>query len=220
MINITGQILPIRQICDMAHSKGVEVMVDGAHAFAHIQYSIPDLHCDYYGASLHKWLSTPLGAGILYVKKENIKKIWPLLAESEKKDDDISRLNHIGTHPAHTDLAINNAIDYYLKLGPAKKEDRLRYLQQYWTSKVGSMKNVIVNTPADPQRACGIANAGIKNMKPATLSETLFKKYKIYTVAIDYANVQGCRISPNIYTMPADLDLLVRALKELGESSK
>ncbi|MBS1573748.1 MAG: aminotransferase class V-fold PLP-dependent enzyme [Bacteroidetes bacterium] len=220
MINITGQILPVRKICDMAHSKGVDVLVDGAHAFAHIQYSIPDLHCDYYGASLHKWLSTPLGAGILYVKKENIKKIWPLLAEGDRKEDDISRLNHIGTHPVHTDLAIANAIDYYLKLGPEKKEARLRYLQQYWTTKARKLNNVIVNTPADPIRACGIANVGIKGMKPALLAETLLNKYKIYTVAIDYANVQGCRISPNIYTMPQDLDVLITALKELGETIK
>lgn len=220
MINITGQILPVRKICDMAHGKGVDVLVDGAHAFAHIQYSIPDLHCDYYGASLHKWLSTPLGAGILYVKKENIKKIWPLLAEGDRKEDDISRLNHIGTHPVHTDLAIANAIDYYLKLGPEKKEARLRYLQQYWTTKARKLNNVIVNTPADPIRACGIANVGIKGMKPALLAETLLNKYKIYTVAIDYANVQGCRISPNIYTMPQDLDVLITALKELGETIK
>jgi len=220
MINITGHILPVRKICDMAHSKGVDVMVDGAHAFAHIQFTIPDLHCDYYGASLHKWLSTALGAGILYVKKENIKKVWPLLAESDKKEDDISRLNHIGTHPVHTDLAIGNAIDYYLKLGPEKKEARMRYLQQYWTTRVRNMTNVVVNTPADPQRACGIANVGIKGMKPALLAETLLKKYKIYTVAIDYANVQGCRIAPNIYTMPRDLDVLINALKELGEINK
>jgi selenocysteine lyase/cysteine desulfurase len=219
MVNITGHILPARKICDMAHSKGVEVMVDGAHAFAHIQYKIPDLHCDYYGASLHKWLSTPLGAGILYVKKENIPRIWPLLAEGDRKEDDISRLNHIGTHPAHTDLAIGDALDYYLKLGPEKKEARMKYLQQYWTSKVRNMKNVIVNTPVEPQRACGIANVGIKGMKPAVLAETLLQKYKIYTVAIDYANVQGCRICPNIYTMPQELDVLVNALKELGENS-
>ncbi|MGE5106272.1 MAG: aminotransferase class V-fold PLP-dependent enzyme [Sphingobacteriales bacterium] len=216
MVNITGQILPVRKICDMAHSKGVSVMVDGAHAFAHIQYSIPDLHCDYYGASLHKWLSVPLGAGLLYVKKENISKIWPLLAEGDKKEDDISRLNHIGTHPVHTDLTIADSIDYYLKIGPERKEARLRYLQHYWTDKVRRLPNVVVNTPADQTRCCGIANAGIKNMKPGDLADILMKKYKIYTVAIDYANVQGCRIAPNIYTTPTELDQLVKALTELG----
>ena len=217
MVNITGQILPVRKICDMAHQKGVAVMVDGAHAFAHIQFKIADLNCDYYGASLHKWLSTPLGAGILYVRKEKIAGIWPLLAEGERKEDDISRLNHIGTHPVHTDLAIGGAIDYYLKIGAERKETRLRYLQQYWTSKVRSVPKVMVNTPADPSRACGIANVGITGMKPAVLAETLLKKYKIYTVAIDYANVQGCRITPNLYTMPAELDVLVNALTELSK---
>ena len=219
MVNITGQILPVQKICDMAHSKGVKVMVDGAHAFAHIRYSIPDLHCDYYGASLHKWLSVPLGAGFLYVKKENIGKIWPLLAEGERKEDDISRLNHIGTHPVHTDLAIANAIDYYQKIGAERKEARLRYLQHYWTDKVRDLPHVIINTPADQLRSCGIANVGIRNMKPADLATTLLKKYKIYTVAIDYAGVRGCRITPNIYTTPNELDQLVKALVDLKPAS-
>lgn len=214
MVNITGQILPVRKICDMAHSKGVQVMVDGAHAVAHIQYKIPDLHCDYYGASLHKWLSTPLGVGMLYVKKENIGKIWPLLAEGER--DDISRLNHIGTHPVHTDLAVADAIDFYHKIGAERKEARLRYLQQYWSSKVRNLPNVIVNTPADPSRSCGIANVGIEGMKPAEMADILLKKYKIYTVAIDGANVHGCRITPNVFTTTAELDVLVKALTEMG----
>ncbi len=216
MINITGQILPVKKICDMAHSKNVDVMVDGAHAIAHIQFSISDLHCDYYGASLHKWLSTPLGAGMLYVKKENVHKVWPLLAEGERKEDDISRLNHIGTHPVHTDIAIDGAIDYYEKIGAERKEARMRFLQQYWTSKARIIPKVVVNTPSDPTRACGIANVGIDGMTPAGLATILLKKYKIYTVAIDSANVHGCRITPNVFTTLTELDVLVQALKELS----
>jgi selenocysteine lyase/cysteine desulfurase len=216
MINITGQILPIRKICDMAHSKGVKVMVDGAHAFAHFRYSIPELGCDYYGSSLHKWLSVPLGAGMLYVKKENIASIWPVFAPYDMKEDDIYRLNHTGTHPVYTDLAINNAIDYYERLGAERKEARLRYLQQYWTTQVRGLPHVVLNTPADPARSCGIANVGVKGMKPQELADTLMKKYSIYTVAIDGAHVHGCRITPNIYTTPKELDALINALKALA----
>lgn len=216
MINITGHILPVRKICDMAHSKGVQVMVDGAHAFAHINYSIPDLDCDYYGTSLHKWLSVPLGAGFLYVKKGNVKNVWPLLAEGEREPDDISVLNHIGTHPVATDLAISNAIEFYLKIGRDKKEERLRYLQRYWSDQVRGKGNVIINTPEDPKKSCGIANVGIKDMKPKELADTLYEKYKIYTVAIDGANVHGCRITPNVYTTTKELDVFVNALKEIG----
>jgi selenocysteine lyase/cysteine desulfurase len=215
MINITGQILPIRKICDMAHSKGVQVLVDGAHAFAHFKYSISDLNCDYYGTSLHKWLSVPLGAGFLYVKKENIGKVWPLFGDEGRKEEDVLRLNHLGTHPVATHLAIANAIDYYQKIGIERKEARLRYLQNYWTSRVRTMKHVIVNTPSDPTRSCGIANVGVRTMKPAELAKTLLDKYKIWTVAIDYTNVQGCRITPNIYTTPKELDSFVKALGEL-----
>ncbi|MGE0773133.1 MAG: aminotransferase class V-fold PLP-dependent enzyme [Cyclobacteriaceae bacterium] len=216
MINITGHILPIRKICDMAHAHGVKVMVDGAHAFAHINYSLADLDCDFYGTSLHKWLSVPLGAGFLYVKKGNAKHIWPLIAEGPKEEDDIMRLNHIGTHPVHTDLAIANAIDYYLMIGRDRKEARLRFLQNYWVDKVRDLPHIVINTPKDKLRSCGIANVGVKNMKPKDLADTLISKYHIYTVAIDGAGVQGCRITPNVYTTPAELDTFVAALKDLG----
>lgn len=215
MVNITGQVLPIRKICDMAHSKGVEVMVDGAHAIAHLNFAIRDLNCDYYGASLHKWLSVPLGSGLLYVKKEKIPQIRPLLAGAVTDKTDIRRLNHTGTHAVATDLALGNALDYYYALGPERKEARLRYLQQYWTAQVRDLPHVVLNTPADPQRACGIANAGIKGMKPADMAGALLKKYRIWTVAIDGAGVQGCRISPNVYTTTKELDVLVRALGEM-----
>lgn len=215
MINITGQILPVRKICDMAHSKGVLVMVDGAHAFAHFQFKLSDLNCDFYGCSLHKWLSVPIGAGFLYAKKENISKIWPLLAEAGRQENDILKLNHTGTIPVHTDLAIANAIDFYNKIGGQKKEDRLRYLQNYWTNKVRNIPNIILNTPEDTKRSCAIANVGIKNMSPAVMAETLLKKYKIYTVAIDGKGVHGCRITPNVYTSTNELDQFVNALKEM-----
>jgi selenocysteine lyase/cysteine desulfurase len=215
MINITGQILPVRKICDMAHKKGVPVLVDGAHSFAHFKFSIRDLNCDYFGSSLHKWMSVPLGCGILYVKKENIGNVWPLLAEGEREPGDISRLGHIGTHPAHTDLAIDAAIDFYNMLGAERKEARLRFLQNYWTSKVRDLPHVMLNTPADPARACGIANVGIKGMKPADLADILFSKSKIYTAPVDGANVHGCRITPNVYTSTDELDVLVKALTEL-----
>ena len=218
MINITGQILPIKKISEMAHQYGVQVMVDGAHAFAHIQFSIADLGCDYYAASLHKWLSVPLGAGILFVKKEHVKNIWPLFGDNEKDATKIKRINHTGTHPVHTDITIPDSIAYYQMIGPAKKEARLRYLQQYWTSKVKDVPNIILNTPTTPDRSCAISNVGIKNMKPAILAERLMKEHKIFTVAIDYANVQGCRITPNLYTTTKELDVFVDALNTLSKA--
>ncbi|MCB9047093.1 MAG: aminotransferase class V-fold PLP-dependent enzyme [Chitinophagales bacterium] len=216
MINITGHILPVQKICDMAHKHGVLVMVDGAHTFAHLDFKVPDLHADFYGCSLHKWLSVPLGAGMLYVKKEHIKKIWPLLAEDKSQDDNILRLNHTGTHPVATDLTIEDAIDFYNNLGPQKKEARLRYLQRYWTEQVRDIPNVILHTPADPKRACAIANVGIKAISPADMAKRLFDDYKIYTVAINNAGVHGCRITPNIFTTKDELDVLVEAIKAMA----
>ncbi len=216
MVNITGQILPVRKICDMAHSKGVEVMVDGAHAFAHIQYKISELDCDYYGTSLHKWMSVPLGAGFLFVKKEKIAKTWPLIGDGTKDLSDIRRLNHIGTHACATDLTIEDAIDFYNMIGAERKEKRLRYIQQYWTSRVKNIPNIIINTPTDDKRSCGIANVGIAGMTPADLAKRLMDEHKIFTVAIDTANVHGCRITPNVYTTLEELDAFVAALKKLA----
>jgi selenocysteine lyase/cysteine desulfurase len=202
----------------MAQARGVEVMVDGAHAVAHIPVDISALNCDYYGSSLHKWLSSPLGAGLLYVRKSKIEKLWPAFADNNFAKSDIRKLNHTGTHPCSTDLAINASLDYYETLGAARKEARLRYLQNYWTSQVRNLPNVVVNTPAAPTRSCAIANVGITTLTPARLAKILLDKYKIYTVAIDNAaaSVQGVRVTPGLYTTVAELDQFVKALKELA----
>jgi selenocysteine lyase/cysteine desulfurase len=216
MVNITGQIMPVQKICDMAHRYGVRVMVDGAHAFGHIQFSIQDLHCDYYGTSLHKWLTVPLGAGFLYIKKEQITDLWPLFAEDPRDSEDILRLNHVGTYPVQTDLAIVNAIDYHHKIGGSRKEARLRYLQKYWTDQVRDLPRVVVNTPVESSRYCAIGNVGIETIDPADFAKQLLDDYQIWTVAIDRPGVRGLRITPNLFTTPKELDVLVNAIKELS----
>lgn len=218
MINITGQILPVKKIAHMAHAKGVEVMLDGAHCIAHFQFKIEETGCDYYACSLHKWLSVPIGAGLLYVKKDKINKIWPLLAPYELDHANIKNLNHTGTHPVATDLAVNNALDFFQMIGGARKEERLRYLQTYWSDQVREVPGIMVNTPADPSRACGIANVGIKGMDPGEMAKTLLEKYKIYTVGINYAGVVGCRITPNVYTSTQEFDTFIQALKEMSKN--
>jgi len=215
MINITGQILPVRKICDMAHRHGVDIMLDGAHCIAHFDFKIDELNCDYYACSLHKWLSVPLGAGLLYVKKDKISKIWPMMAPYDLDHANIKNLNHTGTHPVATDLAVNDALDYFEKIGAERKEARLRYLQRYWSDQVRNIPRIRVNTPEDSTRSCGIANVGIEGIDPVEMAKILMDKHKIYTVGINYAGVVGCRITPNIYTTPKELDTFVGALKEM-----
>jgi len=218
MINITGQILPVKKICKMAHRHGVEVLVDGAHCIGHFEFKISELDCDYYGSSLHKWLATPLGAGLLYVKSDHISKIWPLLADNEKNLSNIKRLSHTGTHPVATDLAISNAIDYLQWLGMKRKEERMRFLKNYWYEALRDVPNIVINTPIAADRSCGIGNIGIQTLSPHLLAERLFKEFKIFTVAIDYANVKGCRITPNIFTSIKELDEFVNAMKSLAKA--
>ncbi len=217
MVNVTGQILPIRKICNMAHAHNVEVMVDGAHCIGHINVDLAELDCDYYGSSLHKWLCAPLGAGMLYVAEKNISKIWPLLAEHETDKTKIRRLNHTGTHPVHTDLTINDSVDYLEMIGMERKENRMRYLQRYWSDQLRDVDNVVINTPIEPHRSCGIANVGLKNMKPSDMAKTLLDEFNVWTVAIDFENVHGCRITPNVFTTTDELDQFVDAVKTMAK---
>lgn len=218
LVNITGQVLPVRRIADMAHARGVDVLVDGAHAFAHLDFRIPDLNVDYYGASLHKWLGAPLGAGLLYVRRDKVEALWPIFGEEGVAATSIDKLNHTGTHPCHTDLGIEHAIAFHETIGVARKEARLRWLQQYWTTKVRGKPRIQVNTPAEPGRAGAIANVAIEGVAPADLARALFEKYRVWTVAIDRpeAGVRGVRVTPHLYTTTAELDVLVKALTELA----
>ncbi len=218
LINISGQVLPVRKICDMAHSKGVEVIVDAAHSFAQLDFNISDLNCDYLGTSLHKWLCCPLGVGLLYVRKEKIKDIWPLMADTRLPEGNIRKLEHHGTLPVSTHLAINDAIRFHNLIGIRRKEARLKYLQEYWTSKVRDLPNVVLNTPSESHRRGAITNIAVNGLSPNQLSEKLLADYNIFSVAINRNAVRGVRITPHLYNTINDLDALVEAIREISES--
>ncbi len=218
MINITGQILPVRKICDMAHSYGVEVLVDGAHCIGHFEFNIQDLNCDYYGSSLHKWLAAPLGNGLLYIDSKRIAQLWPLLADYEKDPNNILRLNHLGTHPAYITLGISDAINYLKWIGSKRKEERLNTLRLYWMEALKDTPGVVINTPFEASRACGIGNVGLINMTPSQMAQRLLNEHGVFTVAIDYANVKGCRITPNVFTTYQELDHFIEAVKTLAQA--
>ncbi len=215
MINISGHILPVRKIADMAHARGVDVIVDGAHAFAQLDFTIPQLGIDYYGASLHKWLCAPLGAGLLHVRKDRIAKVWPLMGDASAPIDDIAKFERIGTLANWTILAIRDAIRFHEMIGVQRKEARLRYLQQYWTDRAREIPRVYLNTPRG-NRAAAIANVGISGMTPDALAAALMDKHNVYTVPINNVAVKGVRVTPHLYTTTAELDTFVRALRELA----
>lgn len=218
MVNITGQILPVRKICDMAHQNGVEVLVDGAHCIGHFDFKISELNCDYYGSSLHKWLAAPLGNGLLYINQKHISKIWPLFADYIKDKKNIKRLNHLGTHPAYITLGIRDAIQFLDQIGIQRKQKRLEDLRTYWMTALKGVSNVVLNTPLGNKRACGIGNIGLKNMTPKEFSQKLFSEHNIFTVAIDENNVRGCRITPNVFTDFEELDVFIGAVKTLAKA--
>ena len=216
LINLTGQVLPVRKIADMAHAHGVEVIVDAAHSFAQLDYKIPDLGCDYYGASLHKWLCCPLGTGIMYIKKEKIAKTWPLFGDTGQPVDSIKKFEHIGTHPVSANLTIAAAIKFHNSIGSKRKEERLKYLKNYWIEQVKDLPRVIINTPSADERSSALANFAIEGMQPDEVADYLYDKHKIFTVSINRKAVKGVRVTPHLYTTLPELDLLVKAIRELS----
>ena len=217
LINISGHILPAKKLADLAHSRGIEVIVDAAHSFAQLNFKIPDLNADYLGTSLHKWLCTPLGLGMLYIKKDKIKNVWPLFGDSTYKPDDIRKLEHIGTRPCSAVLTIANAIRFHQSIGSKRKEARLRYLKNYWVNRVKDLPKVKINTPFEDNRSCAIANIAIKGMTPNELAEYFYKKHRIFTVAINNIAVKGVRVTPHLYTTTHDLDKFVKAIEQVGK---
>ena len=217
--NLTGQIFPIREICQMARKRGIEVVIDGAHAFGHFDFKQKDLDCDIYGANLHKWMMAPIGTGFLYVKKEKIKKIWPLFPAPDPLGDDIRKFENIGTHPDYLELAVGEALAFHHGIGGKRKEERMRYLRNYWAKVLEKLPGVKILTSYDPEQSCGIGTFTVENMDLSKLIQVLFKKHKIYIITVgvpsfelDGEKITGIRVTPSIYTTLRELDVFIEAV--------
>lgn len=211
--NITGQIFPIKEICRMARKRGIEVVIDGAHAFGHFVFKQKDLNCDIYGANMHKWMMAPIGTGFLYVKKEKIKKIWPLFPAPDPMSNDIRKFEHIGTHPEYLKLAVGDALTFHHGIGGKRKEERLRYLRNYWAKTLEKLPGIRILTSYDPEQSCGIGSFFIEGMDMEKLGQILFQKHKIIITGIGVQDeFSGIRVTPSIYTTLRELDLFIEAV--------
>lgn len=216
-INLTGQINPIKRVCEYARSKGIETIVDGAHSFAQFDFKQSDLGCDYFGTSLHKWLYSPKGTGMLYVRKEKIPKIWALMASEDKNKNDIRKFEEIGTHSAAMRLAIGESVLFHNAIGGKRKEERLRYLSRYWMNSLKSIPKVGFNTSFDPMQSCAIANFKIEGIDPVQLGGYLMSKHKIFTTPIVHEEFTGIRITPNVYTTLWELDRFCYVVSDVAK---
>ena len=216
-INLTGQILPVKEIASLAKERGIEVMVDGAHSFAQFAFKQPDINCDYFGTSLHKWLLAPKGTGLLYVKKEKIKTIWPLMAAPQKMDSDIRKFEEIGTHSEAPYLATSEAITFHNTIGSERKEARLRYLKDYWAEKLLEMKTVRLHTSLNPKMSCAIGNVELVGTDPSAMANYLWDKHKIIVVAINHDEFKGLRVTPNLYTTLGELDKFCEIFQHIAK---
>lgn len=217
MINWIGQKMPVRKIADAAKKKNIEVLVDGAHTFAQFQFLIPELNCDYFGTSLHKWLGAPIGTGLLYVSKEKIKNIWPMFGAGEKEESDIRKFEHLGTRPFYIEQATDKAIDFYDMIGAKRKEERLLYLKNYWMERVQNIPKVKLNTSFKKEFGCAIGLVSVDGKTPAELDSYLWANYKIHSVGIVWENISGVRVTPNVYTTTKNLDRLVEGIGKFAK---
>ncbi len=213
LINWNGQILPAKAIARAAKERDIEVLVDAAHSFAQLDYVIPDLECDYLGTSLHKWMCAPFGSGLLYVRKEKIAGLYPLFAAPDPASDDIRKFEHLGTRSFAIEQGIGQALTFHEMIGSQRKEARLRYLKEYWMEQVADLPGIRFYTSREPAFACALANVGFEGKPPGDLANFLFQNYKIHSVAINWEDISGVRITPNVYTVRKDLDRLVQALR-------
>ena len=218
IINWNGQILPVKKIAAEAHKRGIEVVVDGAHSFAHFEFKVPDLDADYFAASLHKWLYAPIGSGMLYVRKSKIKNLYPLFAMGEPLKDDIRKFEALGTRPMFIEQAIGKSLEFHEMIGSERKEKRLHYLKNYWFDKVKDIPKVKLHTSFDPKWGCAIGNVSVEGKKVGDLDSFLLDKYRVHTVGIEWENIHGVRVTPNVYTTLNNLDVLVEGITAFAKS--
>ncbi len=212
----TTQITPVKAVCEMARARGVETIVDGAHSFAQFYFKQPDVNCDYFGTSLHKWLYAPKGTGLLYVRREKISKVWPLFAAEDKEKSDIRKFEEIGTHSAAPKLAIGEALLFHDGIGGKRKEARLRHLSRYWMDKLKDTPKIRFNTSFDPAQMCAIANVQVEGLDQGKIGSYLFAKHHIFTTPIVHEEFQGLRITPNLYTTLPELDRFCEVLETIA----
>lgn len=220
IINWVGQIMPVQKIAQMAHRRGIEVICDGAHSFGLLDFKIPDLECDYFGTSLHKFLSAPIGSGLLWIKKEKIEKIWPLLCNDKPKSTDIRKFETLGTRSFPIEQGIGEAINFHNAIGGSRKEVRVRYLKDYWATKVKNIPGVKLHTSLQAKYACAICGISVDGLTPSELDNKLYLDYKIHTVGIVWENISCVRITPHVYTRLDDLDRLVKAIMTIAKEVK
>jgi selenocysteine lyase/cysteine desulfurase len=214
MINLTGQILPVREVVAMARGRDIPVIVDGAHALAHFPFRLSDLDCDYYGTSLHKWLFAPHGTGLLYVRRDRISDLWPLMAADGTLDADIRKFEEIGTHPAANTLAIAEALTFHQAIGDERKAARLRYLRDRWANRlVACSDRMRLHTSLDPRFSCGIGTVQIEGIDSGELTGWLRAAHGIVVTAIKHPRFEGIRVSPSVYTTPEELDRFSAAME-------
>ncbi len=213
--NLTGQVFPVRDICRMARSRGIQTIVDGAHAFAHFPFKLRDLECDYYGTSLHKWLLAPVGTGFLYVRRENIQKLWPLTPPPSGKDKDIRKFEEVGTHPAANHNAIAEALVFHQAIGTARKSARLRYLTDRWADRLEKHPRVKVLSSRVPGQSWGLGNVHLDGVDVHKAADTLWQKHRILTAAIKHPEFDGLRGTPYIYTPLEEIDTFSDAIERM-----
>lgn len=218
----TGQMAPVRHLAELAHARGIELLVDGAHGFMHIPFKLADLECDYYTASLHKWLMAPPGNGFVRIPRDRIPKIWPLTPPWTDEPNNIRRFEDVGTRTPANRVAIAEAITFNEGLGIERKSARIRYLKERWADRLKQYPNVRFYSSLDPAESCGIATFGIEGMDTAKLTEHLLDKYGIIVSPMKHPDglIDGIRIVVNVSLSVREIDYFADVVEDIIKKGK
>ncbi len=212
-----GQIFPVQAICRMARERGITSVVDGAHSFAHFPFSLHELGCDFFGTSLHKWLTAPVGTGMLYVRRPLIPEVWALTPAPASMDDNIRKFEQIGTYPLAIPNAIGEAITFHESIGGERKAARLRFLRHRWMEQVKDLPKVRFYTADDDVQAGALGTMGIDSIGAAELTDLLQERYSIHVrPRFVEGEWEGIRVTPNVFSTLGDVDTFARGIRELG----
>lgn len=210
-----GRVLPVKEITEVAHAHGAKVLLDAAHGYCHIDHDVKKLGIDYYATSLHKWLTSPHGTGLLYIKEENIEALDPPLPLMEE-DEGIEKFSHLGTRAFQNEVAIEYALDFQETIGLKRKQKRLKSLTDYWSSKVEEVSNLRFHTPRVKGKYGAIMTFSLKNISTKKLLKTLYDDFGIHAKISGYPDKSFVRITPNLFTLESDLDLLVESIHDIS----
>jgi selenocysteine lyase/cysteine desulfurase len=217
-VYLTGLITPLKELCDMAHDAGILVLADSAHGIGMLDLDLHKIGVDFFATSPYKWLGAPTGCGVLYMKKESQKNIWPTIATSGwDQGDGASRFETLGQRADPLIFGLNEALDFQNIIGRKRIERRIKAMALYLKQELSKIKRVRLHTNMDPYLSGGLTAFSMKGVDPQHIVDFVREKYNIVirTIGREKDNTQGVRVSTHIFVSFKEVDMLLEGIRRL-----